>query len=243
MRIALIDDDVTILKRLSELISQELSSYGDVTHQIHTYTSGESFLEEWHQGCFDLIVLDIYMEEKGLLGIDVAHKIRETDETVSLAFCTTSNEFAAESYDVDAKFYLQKPVSELGVKKMLKRMNLEDLELNRIITLPNGKAIRIRNILYTEYSNHTVTLYFKDKTTYRFRFSQKEMEDLLMPYGYFCNPNKGLIVNFYEVTRISEEMLILTSGDNLPVSRRKLKDIKDAYTKFSFMKMRKEMNY
>lgn len=241
MRIALIDDDATILQRLSELISQELSSFGDLTHQIHTYNSGESFLAEWHQGCFDLIILDIYMKEDGLLGIDVAHKIRETDDSVNLAFCTTSNEFAAESYEVEAKFYLQKPISEMGIKKMLKRMNLEDMELNRIITLPGGKAIRLRSILYTEYSNHNVTIYFKDKTTYRFRFSQKEMEDLLIPYGYFCNPNKGLIVNFYEVMRISEEMLILTNGESLPISRRKLKDIKDAYTKFYFIKMRREV--
>lgn len=241
MRIALIDDDVTILQHLSALISQELSSFGGLTHQIHTYTSGESFLSEWHPGCFDLIILDIYMKEEGLLGIDVAHKIRETDHSVSLAFCTTSNEFAAESYEVEAKFYLQKPISELGVKKMLKRMNLEDMELNRIITLPNGKAIRLRSILYTEYSNHNITIYFKDKTNYRFRFSQKEMEDILMPYGYFCTPNKGLIVNFHEVTRINEELLILTNGENLPVSRRKLKEIKDAYTKFCFMKMRKEV--
>ena len=242
MRIALVDDEVSILEHLSELISKELSSIGDITHQIYTFSNGEEFLSQWHPGKYDLIILDIYMKEHGLIGIDVAHKIRETDSTVRLAFCTTSNEFAAESYEVEARFYLQKPITEASVSKMFKRMNLERMELNRTVTLPNGQPVFLRKILYTEYSNHTVTIYLKDNTSLKLRLSQKEMEDILLPYGYFCNPNKGLIVNFYEVKRISEEMLILSNDEQLPVSRRKSKDIKNAYTKFQLKKMQKEVD-
>ena len=37
-----------------------------------------------------------------LTGVDVARKIRETDHNVRLVFCTTSNDFANESYEVAA---------------------------------------------------------------------------------------------------------------------------------------------
>ena len=37
----------------------------------------------------------------GILGIDVARKVHEEDMDVRLVFCTTSNEFACESYEVD----------------------------------------------------------------------------------------------------------------------------------------------
>lgn len=242
MRIALVENEVELLTQLTELISKELSSIGDLSHQIHTFTSGEEFLEKWHVGRYDLIILDIYMKENGLLGIEVAHKIRETDDVVRLAFCTTSNEFASESYEVDAKFYLKKPITEEGIAKLFKRLDIESMELNRTVTLPDSRPVYLRKILYTEYNNHIITLHFKDDTSYKVRISQKDMEDLLMPYGFFCTPNKGLIVNFYEVKRIHEEMLILSDGEQLPISRRKLKDIKDAYTKFCFTKMRKEVD-
>ena len=37
-----------------------------------------------------------------LTGIDVARLIREKDKEVKLVFCTSSNEFAGESYEVNA---------------------------------------------------------------------------------------------------------------------------------------------
>ena len=159
MRIALIDDDKSILEQLSELIAKELTSIGDMTYEIHTFCSGEDFLATWQAQIYDLIVLDIYMKQHGLLGIDVARKVRETDDTVAIAFCTTSNEFAAESYEVDARYYLQKPISTSNVTKMFQRLNLENMEINRTITLANGQPVFLRKILYTEYTNHIVTFY------------------------------------------------------------------------------------
>lgn len=240
MRIALIDDDNSHLMQLQEFISEELLSFGGNTHKIDTFCSGENFLSCWQTDKYDLIILDIYMEE--LTGIETARKIRETDDTVQLAFCTSSNEFASESYEVNARYYLQKPVTKSGIVQMFQRLNLETLELNRAITLPDGHPVHLRSILYTEYSNHTITVYMKDNSTYKFRFSQKEMEELLLPFGYFCNPNKGLIINFYEVTRLNEEMLVLSNQKQFPISRRKSKDIKDAYTKFCFKNMQKEID-
>ena len=50
------------------------------------------------------VFLDIYL--KDWLGIDIARKIRETDREVYLVFCTSSNGFASESYEVNARDYL-----------------------------------------------------------------------------------------------------------------------------------------
>lgn len=88
MKIALVDDERPELDRLSEMISRQLCMFGDMTYKIDAYTSGEEFLDHWQAGRYDLVVLDIFMDK--LLGVDVAHIIRETDRDVRLVFCTTS---------------------------------------------------------------------------------------------------------------------------------------------------------
>lgn len=45
-----------------------------------------------------------------LTGVDVARKIRERDSNVKIVFSTTSNEFASESYEVNACYYLRKSI-------------------------------------------------------------------------------------------------------------------------------------
>ena len=235
MTIALVDDDKTQLDILYKVISEELSLIPNTV--IRTYPSAEAFLTEWKKGTFDFIVLDIFMS--GMTGVDLARTIRETDEDVKLAFCTSSNEFACESYEVNAQYYLHKPITEKNILTMLRRLNMDIIEEARKITLPDGKTLTAKDIIYTEYSNHVISVWLKKQNnSYRIRMSQSDMEALLMPFGYFCSPSKGIIVNFYEVAGISDISVTVTSGDVLPLSRRKAKEIKEAFAKFHIAKMK-----
>ena len=240
MRIALVDDDEEQIKNMSSLIEKELFMKDDPTHKITVFHSGEEFLSAFECGIFDLVVLDIYMG--GMTGIDVAYEIRKTDDQVMLAFCTTSNEFASESFDVGAKHYLRKPISAECVSKMFARLNIDEIEKNRITELPDGFHVRLRDIIYTEYANHAVTVYIKNENPHRFRVSHTVAEAHLMPHGYFYAPCKGIIVNFYEVAEFDEKNGIFTmkNGSSIAVVRRKQKEAKEAYTKFLFNKMKKE---
>ena len=109
------------------------------------------------------------------------------------------------------------------------------------MTLPDGHPVLIRRILYTDYCNHVVTLYIRDEEPYRVRISQTDLEALLLPYGYFFSPVKGIIINFYEVVKMTEEDFILSSGKVIHITRRKYRDAKDAYTRFRFDKIRREV--
>ena len=243
MRVALVDDDELQLKTLYGLVDDELSSIGDTAHKITVFHSGEEFLTTWECGRYDLIILDIFMGQ--LTGIELAYKIRETDPQVLLTFCTSSNEYASESFDVGAKHYLRKPITAEGIKKMFSRLNLEEIERNRITVLPDRHTVKLRNILYTDYANHAVTVYIKNDNPHRFRVSHTEVESHLIPHGYFYAPCKGIILNLYEVTTFDEKegTFVLSNGQVISVVRRKLKDAKDTYTKFLFNKMSKEVAY
>lgn len=238
MKIALVDDDHCSLEHLTKLISRQLDLMGDSRRRIDTYCSGEEFLESWKSGAYDLIILDIFMGE--ILGIDVAHKIRETDPDVRLAFCTSSNEFACESYEVNAHYYLQKPVSEQNIKRMLDRLNLEIIERIRTVKLSDGQDIILRNILFTQYSGHTAQIHLKNGTILRARITHSELEELLCEHTYFCCCSKGVIVNFYEATGIQDAVFHMTDKSLVPISRRKSKAVTEAYNRFHFAQMRKD---
>ena len=240
MKIALVDDEIIQLQHLQELLSVELNAkLPQSPHWIDTYRSGQSFLDHFQSGKYDVIVLDIFMG--GITGVDVAKNIRLVDPDVKLVFCSRSNEFAAESYQVNAQYYLVKPATPGSVANMLQRLNLELIQLGQAVTLPDGYNLILRQLLYTEYYNHVVTLHLKNGEIYRLRANHATVEELLTPCGFIHSPTKGILVNFHEVIQCTEDSFTMSDNTVLPISRRKGKEIQAAYTKFHFYKMRSEV--
>lgn len=235
MKIALVDDTPVELEILTGIINKELPHA-----TVVTFPSGETFLQAWKNTSYDLILLDIYMD--GMLGVDLARKVRETDEDVRLVFCTTSNEFASESYEVGANYYLQKPVSTTSFQRMLKMIRLDNYEENRFIILPDGQKIVLRNITYTEYYNHSIIIHSKKRADLQTRMSQTEWEALLAEHKFLCSCSKGIVVNFYEVNRVENGIFLLHNGESVPISRRKTKEMTENYAHFRFEQMRKGGN-
>ncbi len=240
MNFALVDDEPLQLNILKETLISALDKVGMDDRVIDCYSDAKSFVDSFEAGRFDIIILDIYMDE--ISGIDVAHKIREKDENVALAFCTSSNEFASQSYDVNARDYLQKPVTEEKVVRMLTRFNLEKIERNRSIRLPDGFRVPLRSIVYAEYINHSVGVHIKGQDLRTIRCNQSDIEALLTRHKGFCVINKGCIVNFAQVRSIETNAFVMQNGETVPVARRRFKEIENAYTRYIFEKMEGEVN-
>ena len=233
MRIAIVDDDIQMHDRLHAYLNELL---GD-SSEIIGFPSGEEFLFAWKPGAFDLIILDIFMDR--LTGMDVAREIRKTDWDVRIVFSTTSNEFASESYEVNACYYLHKPFGRDRVKAMLDRIDLAEIEKMRTAKLPDGTSVRLRNIIYVDFASHRVTLHCKHNDDTVVRASLSEIEPLLCAYPYFFSPSKGIIVNFYEVTAQTGDTFTMSDGRSIPISRRKAKEVLEAYSTFRFEMLRK----
>ena len=231
MKIALVDDDLLSLKRLREYIERYVGEPADC------FESGESFLKAWHGGFYDIVILDIFMGEKN--GVEVAKTIRRTDNDARLVFVSSSNEFAGESYDVNACYYLKKPFAEEQFKSMLDRLNIEEIELSRAVVLPDGQKLILRNVIYADFASHCVTFHNKRGGNIVSRINFAEIEPLLCSNSYFYSPSKGVIVNFYEVAAQHDGVFLLTDGTRIPISRRKSKDVLDSFAAFRFENLRK----
>ena len=232
MKIAIVDDDIRMYECLQTYLYELLGSSAECIY----FPSGEDFLQTWQSDTFELIILDIFMD--GLTGMDVAREIRRTNHEVRLVFSTTSNEFASESYEVNACYYLRKPFGRDKVKVMLDRLNLAEIEKMRTVKLPDGTSAILRNIIYVDFSSHRVTLHCKYDVDTIVRTSFSEIESLLCAYPYFSSPTKGMLINFYEVASQTNDVFIMSDGKNIPISRRKSKEVLDAYFTFRFEMLR-----
>ncbi len=235
MKIAIVDDENFFLNQLNDIVTSKLSGMGLEIEQLDLFHSSEEFFESWTAGKYHVVFLDIYIDQDN--GVDIAKRIRETDSEVSLVFCTTSNEFAAQSYEVDARYYLQKPITEEKVASMLKRVNFMRLERNRTITLPDGYRCILHRIRYTNYMNHTVVFYIDGAEPHNVYMSHADAEKLLLPHSEFCTINKGNIVNMEMVEKISKNTFHMKNGELMPISRRRFKEVSDLYAAFQLKKM------
>ncbi|MBQ4051428.1 MAG: response regulator transcription factor [Oscillospiraceae bacterium] len=240
MNCALIDDDRSALEQLQKLLTADLSEqFGRIPFGIDLFSDGRTFLEYWKPGRYDVVILEILMN--GLSGLDVARAIRMTDQRVRLVFCSKSNGFAAESYQLDARYYLLKPISREAVSEMLSRINPELIQLRKTVTLPDGYTLLLRQILFTEYHNHVVLVHLKSGEIHRLRTNHNTMEELLIPCGYIRCPSKGILLNFHEIVDITDDSVLMSDGSSLPVSRRRRKEFQSSYNSFRLEKMQKGM--
>lgn len=233
MKIAIVDDDRLLFKTLSSYLTELLGS----SVKIFYFQNGEEFLAAKAPEEFDLLILDIFMGK--LNGVEVAKKVRQSNRTVKIVFCTTSNEFASESYEVNACYYLLKPFTRAGVKAMLDRLDLAALEQLRTVRLPDGTDLVLRSIIYADCAAHRVQLHCKQQKVLTLRAPFAEIEQLLCAYPYFFSPTKGVIINFYEVTARTGNLFTLSCNANIPISRRKAKEVLEAYSAFRFKQLRK----
>ena len=239
MRIVIIDDCVEDIEQSKRIICMAFSIAGLGANSITCYTDSTRFIEEFTENAYDIIFMDIIMDTMD--GIAAATKVRAVDKYVKLVFSTSSNDFASQSYEVGADYYLKKPYDIDQTVKMLQRLRIPAFDEGRYIVLPEGDKVILRSILYTIYFNHVIEIHLTNGNSIRTRLRQIDLERLIMLQPYFVKCSKGSIVNMYEVDCIKENEVVLSDGTAVQVSRRKLKDMEKLYADFMFDKMRREL--
>lgn len=110
MKIAYLEDDKYQTHKVSSILRACLRNEAIPIEVFDCFNCSEDFLSEWHPKKYDLILLDIFILGESS-GITIAKTIREKDQQVRIAFCSSSNDYAYESYEVAADYYITKPVT------------------------------------------------------------------------------------------------------------------------------------
>lgn len=236
MRIAIVDDLTDDIKALEHDITRWAQENNiPLVPSPALFASGEAFLETFQKGLYDIIFLDIYMD--GITGMDTAKRIRALDGDCRLIFITSTIEFAVDSYDVDSSYYLVKPYPYEKLCQALTRCSASLIENSQSLLVPtkNGSVrLFLHSIAYTEYSNRRILIHQKNGEELTVTISQKELSETLLAYPYFCDCYRGILVNLESVSRLLDGGFLLDSGQTIPISRLKYREVREQFLQFSY---------
>ena len=169
----------------------------------------------------DVCFLDILMPE--MKGTELAQKIRKAGFTGEIVFLTSTNEYAAESYTVDAFSYLLKPPKMVNVAQVLakiqKKRESADTAGIYIGTRTIARFLYFREISHVEVIRNDVYFRLLDGSEIAVYAPLSEFLSELLEDGRFAQCHRSFVINMDAVVSISGRDVLLRCGRNAPVSR------------------------
>ncbi|AZV56368.1 LytTR family DNA-binding domain-containing protein [Clostridium sp. AWRP] len=235
MNIAICDSLESDIQVLIHMIKKYCTNY-NFEIEIFTYKSGDKLLSDFTLINFQLIFLDIYIDDKIYSnGIEIAKQIRVHDEKCIIVFVTRSKNHALDAFEVDAMQYLIKPVSYDKIKCLLDKcqnMFSDNIRFIEVYSKSISMKILLKDIYYIEVYNkicliHTNTHVIK---TYS---SLKKLCDLLSGAS-FLRCHRSYIINMFYITSMLEIDFLLKNGDKVPIRKDRANIIKQIYSDYCF---------
>ena len=237
LRIAVCDDDEKQLMQTARLLQAYLQGRPALNGQLETFQSGDALLTRADElRGFDLYVLDVMMPQ--LSGIETGRRLRSLGEGGEIIYLSNYNDFAADSYDVRAFFYLLKPAEEKKLFEVLDRA-VEKLNRKRsgaivISTTDGPRRILLEHIRYVERIGRSVRYCCTDSTvdsqSIRVSFRTIAAPLLADPRFYLCGAS--YVLNFQHVTGVRGQAALLDNGDTVILPRTAATNFKKAWGKY-----------
>ena len=234
LRIAICDDEKKQLNEIAALLNTYLQSHPGLDGQMELFQSGAALLERAEaEGGFDLYVLDILMPK--LSGIDTGRRLRALGEGGEIIYLTSSNDFAADSYDVRAFFYLLKPVEEGKFFQVLdgavEKRNRRQSSAVVVTTVDGPRRILLENIRYVERVGRCMRYDCTDGTvdSQTIRVSFREAAAALLADRRFCLCGASFVLNFQHVSGVNGQVALLDNGQTVVLPRIAATEFKKAW--------------
>lgn len=221
LKVAICDDEKVIADDIEKKLLQYKPDY-----TVDVYLSGEKLLTAGKE--YDLIFLDIEMPE--MRGMDVAKELRNREYDGNLVFLTSHTEFMPEAFKVKAFRFLQKPIQDSDFEETLNESEKEIINHKKILihTVEGTKLLSIRDIIYFETVRNYTYIYTKQGEI-ETRKTLREWMDIV-GNEHFYQTHKSYAVALRYIETISSDGIIMKySNGKIPVSRRKMKEMKDAF--------------
>lgn len=230
LRIAICDDDKIICRQLEDMLC-EISEDIHEEIEIEVYYSGEEICDFLVKGNhYDLIFLDIELNE--INGVEVGKKIRSdlNDELTQIVYISSKESYAMELFEVRPLNFIIKPINKEKIEMLLlKAIKLLDKESRYFEYKYNNINFNlpINDILYFESNGRKVNIILSDEIKSFYGKLSTVEEQLNNPD--FIMIHKSYLVNFnfcieynYEYIKMSNQEVLTISQNNRKAVREKL---------------------
>ncbi len=241
IRTCLIDDDPFILSELSASLEKQ---FGETIEIIGVFQDAQKAKNELKVLLPELVFMDIRMPQ--LSGFDILDQLK--DISFEVIFITSYSEYAIQAIRYSALDYLLKPIDQFELKKSveryfiipdkaLMRARLENLRHNLNVKNENNLQLiiptkqgeyhfKVSEIVRCEADSNYTMIYLNSNKKFLASRTLSDIEAMLNE-RVFQRVHKSHLVHFNYVERLSSSNnLVLQDGTEIPVSRRRLPEVK-----------------
>lgn len=236
INVLIVDDE-----RLARVELNRLLNKFDQIKVVAQASSGDEAIELLKNHRIDAVFLDIQMPE--MSGLELAQHI-ESD--IQCIFCTAFNEHAVDAFSLNAIDYLVKPVAVERLKQAVDKLTSVSpsqapvyLPDSHGLLLKIGQSshiVRLNDIERFESIANHVAVYTEQGKSF-IHSSLSNVEKKLDPIMFF-KASRSDIIRIDQIVKLEEGVsagslvAMMQSGQQIEVSRRQAKSLKDLYNVF-----------
>jgi len=229
IRILLCDDEEGFARSLGKEIHTFFTGKG-IVPEITWCGSGERLKQELSEhSAPDLLFMDIDLGTAD--GVNVVKELRAEQPGLPVIFLSGLEERVLDGYDVKAFYFLFKRDYGSRLVGVLERFLSEYFYAGRI-AVKDGAGIKmfsLQEICYVEAEGRSTKLH----TASGMFFHNEALSGFVkqLPGELFIEVYHCLYVNVDHISRVDADSLLLDTGEEVPVSRRKRKSVVEAVMK------------
>lgn len=234
-KIAIVEDEEAERKYLENCL-KKYEEENDVKFEMNFFSDGIDFIEQYKTG-YDIVFMDIELPKYD--GMSAAQKLREVDGQVRLVFVTKSVKYAIKGYEVDAMYYLVKPIKyfpfSVKLDKIIRSLQGQKLTITVKVSGREGCGGIMRLVIDDIYYVEVCSNYLKYHTSsgiYEERNTMKVVEERLNPFG-FCRCNNYCLVNLKYISELNKNSIVV-NGVDMEISRSRKKGFLNAVTEHAW---------
>lgn len=227
VKAAICDDERHIHGTVQKLMDKYAKQQGISYKMHHIYSAQEllSFEEE-----IDFLLLDIDMPKMD--GIEAARILNARGINYKIVMLTSKAERFKEAFKIGAFRFVTKPILAEEFFEAVDEVRERMTGMAKIQAYRDGVLYEVvqRDILYLMADGNAVRIFTKHEE-YRSEKPLKEWAKELDERVFFmCH--RSYIINLGKIAEIEKDLAILTSGEKVPIARRKRTDLQQSFMIF-----------
>ena len=225
IRIAIVDDEREILELLFRIIDDTLKRE-QAQFEITTFLKAEELLSSHREKPFQIIFADLEMPDVD--GLHLAAELRKEDQHTLLIFVTNHDELVFQCFQYEVFNFIRKDFLEselpLAVASAYQKVwnHTSKLQLKSKTGL---LSLAADDVVYFVSENHTIMMCEKENTKVQVMYTMEKLEK-------FVRCHAGYIVNCFYVFSINPNEILLTTGERIPLSRHRKKEMKSVFQQY-----------
>lgn len=238
VKIALVDDLKQDREHLEVCIREFFEEKSSEAFSVDAFGSAETFLPAFTPGRYDLVFLDICMDEMN--GIELAKKLRSSDPHLLIVFQTTAREYAFDAFPIHPFDYLIKPCRQDEVSAVLDEamrvLNAGDPVI-RVLASRAEYDVPLRSVIAAVSSGHNTELALTNNQHITATESFRNISAKLQDDNRFLLINRGIMISMDHVLSPKDGVMHMKDGSSYPIKVNGRASVLTAFSQYMISKV------